>query len=569
MKNPFAYDSKGRVVHVQDATPSHAPFTCPGCSGAIELRGRSVMYRRSNSRKDIQNRGHFVHVRGQECTTGLETSLHQWAKLIIEEAMDVGLPPHVVMHRSLEEEFDTHWTFRNVILEEWQDGVRPDIVMEHDDGRLNVEIRVTHAVDAGKTQILRDRAQSCIEINLSKYDFERMPGEDIRQAILSTAPRRWLCHQLDEERTEILRSQWNEMIDEKATDLLDRIRRNGFSTEQTICSKCRSATDLMGTTPFIGIPGPYDHWFKESPFHWQHTILMAYLGTTLDDVRNTPNPISSYPYYKGDYSRLVNPDLKEEPEEILHASGLTKEQYGSPMHAIMHYLSMLCRMPDREGVHPAARRLISFGETEDVMEVNPAWAGYISRRSILNQRFLAASKRAKKNPVGWSEWSRTPLGKRRLTPLKMSLEGGRSYIALLAHLRAIENMLAGGWPVDHLLGIEEEWLRDKRRTTYDRSYSSGGGCHPFGPKDVYRTCPSSKMMRDGDCISEIMTAMSHRTHPGPASAAEFLEKPRLDLEGLTPKEVARDVPTMQYCIGLMPVDPSRSRYYGGPLKRIW
>ncbi|CAM5341762.1 Competence protein CoiA OS=Sphingobium scionense OX=1404341 GN=GGQ90_005598 PE=4 SV=1 [Sphingobium scionense] len=79
--------------------------------------------------------------------------------MVIEEARTVGLPLHHVEYRDLARDFETDWKYYAVTLEEWQDGIRPDIVLYHPDGRLNVEIKVYHAVDEAKAELLRQRVQ--------------------------------------------------------------------------------------------------------------------------------------------------------------------------------------------------------------------------------------------------------------------------------------------------------------------------------------------------------------------------------------------------------------------------
>jgi len=173
LKNPFAVSSDGLVVHIDDAENTSGPYTCAGCGDSMSKVSNSKPHSRKGSEKLIEKRGHFRHQHQDECNTGLETSLHHWGKMIIEEAMTVGLPIHRLSYKEVERDFSTKWIYTSVTLEEWQDGIIPDVVLHHPDGRLNVEIRVTHAVDDTKANLLQKRSQSCIEIDLTGFDFDK------------------------------------------------------------------------------------------------------------------------------------------------------------------------------------------------------------------------------------------------------------------------------------------------------------------------------------------------------------------------------------------------------------
>lgn len=488
--------------------------------------------------------------------------------MIIEEALAVSLPPHKVTYRSLSRDFETDWTYHRSIMEEWQDGIRPDIVLHHGHGRLNVEILVNHAVDDRKAKILKTRCESCIEIDLSNYEFDRTPGEELREAILVNAPRTWISHQLENERINILKDEWDVQLKALGRDLLYRMAYKDRSERSHRDDGYESEIASLGTDAFVGRDTEYAHWFAIGPRKWQHVVLEEYLK------RSVPNAgeerlIYSFPANSMGLKFILNPKIHvDEDPEVIKAAGLTPEQFGTPELAIGRYLESLCSEPDIPGAHPVARRIVSFGSRPGLMRENKQWTGYLKRRFHLQLANEEAARRPKKTYLQWEEWYVRRISFLGTTPRKACADGGPRFSLLLAHLAAITNMLNGGWPVEQLLDVEESWLRDKKRREYNRPYDQGGGCHPYYA-DVFKTCESSKMMRSRQPPDRILRAMAVRTHTSEVEASRFLNTSHKLLGGMTPIEFATDIPTMQKCIDLMPIDPDRKRIGRKVYKRIW
>jgi uncharacterized protein (DUF2384 family) len=594
LKNPFAlHKSTNAIVHIDDAESTQGPFICSGCRSEMRLLPNSVPHTRKGSDKVIIKRGHFAHVQQDECDTGLETSLHLWGKMIIEEAMTVGLPPHHVVYREIERDFDTDWAYSAVTLEEWQDGIRPDVVLHHDTGRLNVEIKVSHAVDLAKLKVLRERSQSCIEIDLKGLDFNRTPGSELRDAILTKAPRVWIVHQLENERLGILKEERQVGIDRAGKEL----RRLVDDVPHLITNQKREEHEgqiaELGTAPFIGRAVPGSHWFCAPARNWQHTVLRDYLITRPDSDGDIPydRPPSFYRYsfpkrmveestipelkpFFNPYSQeevfqnLSLPDHLKIDVDILTAAGLNIDTYGSPRQTVAAYFRTLCDEADIDGAHPIARRIVCHGSKPNTMRIHPERAEYINRRNEVRNAYMQAGRRRRLNDDNFRTWYATPLSKHGTTPKKICINGGVDHAKLIAHIHAILNMINGGWPVQHLLGIEETWLRDRQARTYNRSDADGGGPHPYY-KDTHRRCASYVMMRSGTVIPRILSAMATRLHGSEEKANTFLHTPNRWIADTRPVDFATDIPTLQRCIGLMPGDPALHRPGGTSYQRIW
>uniref|UniRef100_UPI0028A83DF8 hypothetical protein n=1 Tax=Sphingobium yanoikuyae TaxID=13690 RepID=UPI0028A83DF8 len=505
LKHPFALvKSTGKVVHIDDASKTQAPFICAGCQSEMRHVAETVPHTRKGSDKIITRRGHFAHVSHDECTSGLETSLHLWSKMVIEEARTVGLPLHHVEYLDIARDFETEWKYHAVTLEEWQDGIRPDIVLYHPDGRLNVEIKVYHAVDEAKAELLRQRIQSCIEIDVADYDFETTSGQDLRQAILSDAPRVWIAHQLEPERIALLKEERRQIITNEGNRLRDLIENIPHRIKSETRKQHEAEITYYGTGAFVGRTIPGEHWFSAPARNWQHVTLRDFLRSKPDEngdilYDRPPNiylsrtradqPQNSVPPVRHPFLNAELPSPYEVDPDVLEAAGISRKEYGTPNQAVATYMRMLCDEPDIEDAHPIARRIICHGSKPNTFRINPERAAYIKRRKKLQREYIAAGRRRKLSGFEFRDWYVEPLSHNGITPRQICIEGGVAYARLVAEMLAIVNMLDGGWPVRHLLGIEEEWLRRRQARQYNKPDAEGGGPHPF-LENTHRRCAS-------------------------------------------------------------------------------
>ena len=139
---------------------------------------------------------HFRHASALVgCGSGAETSAHIWAKEVLEREKAIWLPAiqgtsggvTVTLHPRQRFYFDS------VRLESRMGEVVPDVVLSKGARELIVEVQVTHACDRAKIAKLEVAGISALEVDLSAYRTSTDENE-VRKAILSTAPRRWLVN---------------------------------------------------------------------------------------------------------------------------------------------------------------------------------------------------------------------------------------------------------------------------------------------------------------------------------------------------------------------------------------
>ncbi len=85
--------------------------------------------------------------------------------------------------------------FESAIAERAIGGIRPDVLAHDQDGALLIEVRVTHAADARKQQIVRERSYRMVEIDLSKIRAHDLFEIESFSAFVLDEPlnRRWVC----------------------------------------------------------------------------------------------------------------------------------------------------------------------------------------------------------------------------------------------------------------------------------------------------------------------------------------------------------------------------------------
>lgn len=152
--------------------------TCPGC-------GQPLVAKAQESRR---RRPHFAHLTASHCGVGGETGIHMRAKQVIQDRRQLLLPgwtfdplempnPPTICddqgqpHEGRKVQFPARQVELQVVHQEQHMGAyQPDVLAIDDAGELLIEIRVTHAVDARKAEVVRGDGRRMIEIDLSRMD---------------------------------------------------------------------------------------------------------------------------------------------------------------------------------------------------------------------------------------------------------------------------------------------------------------------------------------------------------------------------------------------------------------
>jgi hypothetical protein len=158
---------------------------------------------------------------GPACGGGPETALHILCKEIIRDELRLTLPQEFAVHGTYERLISEarEMVFERVTLE-FRDHVEviPDLRLQVDDLNLFVEIAVTHPCGEEKIARLKQLGTAAVEIDMSSVP-RNAPPQDVRRAVLSTAPRRWLFNAKIESALEDMRLRERQDADAAAKRL--------------------------------------------------------------------------------------------------------------------------------------------------------------------------------------------------------------------------------------------------------------------------------------------------------------------------------------------------------------
>lgn len=177
--------------------------TCPECGEQLVARNRDFEGR--------QRVRHFRHAGTSSCPGGVETALHRMAKEVLGSAESVLLP---------------RWASGDVVIEPealsvvdarlevslLKGATRPDVLIhglaaDVEFDSLCVEVRVHHAVDDAKRELLAMHGMDVMEIDLSDLDDETLadPVAFRRELLENAGNRTWIhlaCGRYVSERSE-------------------------------------------------------------------------------------------------------------------------------------------------------------------------------------------------------------------------------------------------------------------------------------------------------------------------------------------------------------------------------
>ncbi len=179
---PFGLHVDGRMVSVVEVQSGlDCRCVCPECgSRLVAKKGNQIAH-------------HFAHEVDADCARAYETMLHKLGKQMILAAGGVTVPLLAVQYLEFERQvYPESWiAFDHVQKEVRWPGFQPDIVARRGRRELAVEIKVAHACGPEKIETVRASGLAMVEIDLSGLP-RSAPEEEIREAVLRTAPRVWL-----------------------------------------------------------------------------------------------------------------------------------------------------------------------------------------------------------------------------------------------------------------------------------------------------------------------------------------------------------------------------------------
>ena len=206
-----------RIVHIEDVAEGYSKCVCASC-------GEQMIASNHNPDSRLVAT-YFRHEGGRNCSS--ETALHLYAKQVIKREQKVILPAFiegielknadgVTFSRQLSiPSFLAH--LHSIELEKSLPNSSriPDVSADEVDGdELFIEINVYHEVDEQKASELQALELDVIEINLLYLlERKRLSKEDIDQAVIEDAPRKWVSQCRFNDRIERQRAELQQEVD--------------------------------------------------------------------------------------------------------------------------------------------------------------------------------------------------------------------------------------------------------------------------------------------------------------------------------------------------------------------
>jgi hypothetical protein len=151
LKNDVFALRNNELIHIEKAIRGESGYCCCKCKEELIVR---------DGEKNIK---HFSHKQDSNCKGGLETSIHLFAKKILEMNKKIRLP-NIDINRLNQGDW---YEFDEVKCEEFFEDIKPDITTYKNGQKLFIEIAVTHRIEESKKSKIREKIKiPTIEIYL-------------------------------------------------------------------------------------------------------------------------------------------------------------------------------------------------------------------------------------------------------------------------------------------------------------------------------------------------------------------------------------------------------------------
>ncbi len=314
---------------------------CPGC--------KATLVARTKADKVVP---HFAH-HGPSCGSGPETALHLLAKEVFRSNPTMGLPARLGLDKGKQIVTKPGQEVATAFLRvEYTDPKRiiPDLYVRALGYDLFVEVAVTHFCDDAKIQRFREHRTPAVEIDLSRLPRDST-REAIADAVLRTAPRRWLYHpgidaaeakhRADERKwqAEIEKRQANAQAkhDSRVNDLVHAYRT---APPHTFADQVPRIAELqdVGLAEYVGIAVPGIGCFTVSPRVWQARILTeVFHDRCLGNAACKAVPVTQHLEKTG----VIRPPFRRVTGMVANDAAAIEPDFAPPWKAVDAYLKHL------------------------------------------------------------------------------------------------------------------------------------------------------------------------------------------------------------------------------------
>ncbi|WP_437494966.1 competence protein CoiA family protein [Sorangium sp. So ce1014] len=469
---PYGMAPDGRLLHISEVSSGlGCGCVCPACRGPLVAN------------KGTKKTHHFAHHSIRDCVEAYETMLHLLAKQVIAERKLVMLPAVQAEYKGLRSAVHPGKEFRpdEVVVEVWLKGMRPDVVAritrKGQTKELLIEVAVTHFCESEKIGLIRARRMAGIEIDLSRMP-RNVSRKEMEDAIIASAPRRWLFNNVQEQRVEQLRAEFERsvaeerereqrirrLLDAQARELVAYFRetaaalpRRRAPAEQKHIDRVHSA----GLAGLVGVELAGGACFAVVSEAWQSFLLDRFIlgdKSLFDTVLTSAEALSLLRRRGLVHPRFVRPIS----DNLAKATRALEPGFQSPEEVVKAYLGSLTERH--------ILRQQRYGWSRDTSAAQEAQKRL---RKIDDGLLRVAELKRQLNvlrslPSGcWVDvrwWLQTAHHGLEKSPAALAMAGGWAYDSLIEHLDRLKRMNEAGAPVEkNLLGLPLEEQQELRR----------------------------------------------------------------------------------------------------------
>lgn len=290
----LAIDSAtGEPVHIEDVPEGFRNAICCDCEKPL------VSSNRNRSSRQVAQ--YFRHEGNQGNNCSNMSALHLYSQRLLQDRCEVTLPsfhypptanPGVIPAFEISSYLAT---IQDAKLEEpypVASRLIADVAgTEIESGRIYFEIWVHHKVGASKSEALMDEDLDVVEIDLgSLIDRQNLRKKDIEEAVVFSAPRKWIAHARFKREIERLTDSAGEPTSVSATEIAllesyskvenrqaalvkfeNWLERKGAPGNQTFEALGRTYSMIPSE---VNVPVPHELAFKVHRIHWQTQIFL-------------------------------------------------------------------------------------------------------------------------------------------------------------------------------------------------------------------------------------------------------------------------------------------------------
>lgn len=266
---------------------------------------------------------HFAHKNNRKCTGARMTALHMLAQKVLTETKQVMLPEYNGNYYKRCAEIKTFERVEKEQVCRNEDSMRrPDCIGYNDTkgGNIWIEIYCRHKIDETKKAEIRAQQQYCIEIDFSDLLKTNYTEEDVKNRLLETCHREWICcprYDEIEQQRELVEKAAVEKRKKEAAENWRRIIESRRNRQKDVASWFEGGRPDITNSIISEIKNHPYHDFADSAGEYEYTMQFLVLPNFnfMEFIEKSPKDAEGlklfYVLLNYYYNKVSNTNYKE------------------------------------------------------------------------------------------------------------------------------------------------------------------------------------------------------------------------------------------------------------------